>query len=187
MLRRWLPGQDIESIDRDGAAFKLPPNAVLSVQVHYKKTWQAEGQSPKDKSTIGLYFAPKPNGRELLVVPIAGPLPTSPLDRTLTFTHTIDRSVDALALSPDDVPPNITLTASAVLPNGNRVPLVRMHTRADWARRYWFERPIPLPAGTTIEVVANFDDPDQLSSEAFGGFAPAKSSQAAQSSSCRWT
>ncbi len=58
VLRRWLPGQDVESIDRDGAAFKLPANAVLTVQIHYKKTWQAEGQSPKDKSTIGLYFAP---------------------------------------------------------------------------------------------------------------------------------
>lgn len=52
-----------------------------------------------------------------------------------------------------------------------------MHTRADWARRYWFERPIPLPAGTTIEVVADLNDPDQLSSEAFGGFAPTQASQ----------
>jgi hypothetical protein len=51
-----------------------------------------------------------------------------------------------------------------------------MHTRADWIRRYWFERPIPLPAGTRIEVVANFDDPDQLPSEAFGGFATPKES-----------
>jgi hypothetical protein len=176
VLRRWLPGQDIESIDRDGSAFKLPPNAVLSVQVHYKKTWQAEGQSPKDKSTIGLYFAPPPNGHELLVVPIAGPSDVPPSNRTLTFTHAIEGNVEALALSLDDVPPNITLTASAVLPNGDRVPLIRMHTRADWIRRYWFERPIPLPAGTRIEVVANFNDPDQLPSEAFGGFATTKES-----------
>ena len=176
VLRRWLPGQDIESIDRDGAAFRLPPNAVLSVQVHYKKTWQAEGQSPRDTSTIGLYFAPKANGRELLVVPIAGPSLVPPSDRKLTFSHTIDRNVEALALSPDDVPPNITITASAVLPDGSRVPLVRMHTRPDWTRRYWFEHPIALPAGTKIEVIADFDNPDQLASEAFGGFAAPKES-----------
>ena len=60
VLRHWLPGQDVESVDRDNAAFRLPPHAELTVRVHYKKTWQAEGQSPKDKSTVGLYFAPSP-------------------------------------------------------------------------------------------------------------------------------
>jgi hypothetical protein len=156
----------------------LPPHAELSVQVHYKKTWQAEGQSPKDRSSIGLYFASQPIGHELLVVPIAGPSDAASSNHTLTFTHVIQRNVQALALSPDDVPPNITLSASALLPDGDRLPLVRLHTRADWVRRYWFERPIPLPADTHIEIVANFDDPDQLPSEAFGGFAKPQESPA---------
>ncbi len=176
VLRHWLPGQDVESVDRDGAAFKLPSHAVLTVQVHYKKTWQAEGQSPQDKSSVGLYFSPSPREADLLTVPIDGGSSAIPADHKLTFTRTLERDVRALAVTPEVVPPNITLTASAIFPDGRRTPLLRIHTRADWTRRYWFEQPLVLPAGTKVEVVADFDDPDQLASEAFGGFAPPKES-----------
>jgi hypothetical protein len=172
VLRRWLPGQDVESVDQDGAAFRLPPHAELSVRVHYKKTWQAEGQSPKDKSTVGLYFAPSPRGQDLMVVPLSASLAHVADDRRLTFTQTIHHDVAALAFSPDSVPPNITLAASALRPDGTRATLLRMHTRQDWVRRYWFEKPIAIPAGTRIEIVADLQDPDQLCSAAFGGFAP---------------
>jgi hypothetical protein len=59
----------------------------------------------------------------------------------------------------------------AIRPDGSRAPLIRLNTRADWSRRYWFERPLSFPRGTRIEVTAKLDDPDILSA-AFGG-APA--------------
>jgi hypothetical protein len=170
VLARWLPGQDLESVDHDGAAFTLPANAELTVRIHYKKTWQFEGKSLKDKSTVGIYFAPEKSVQDLLVVPIAAPTGAAPAGQKLTFVHVIDRDAQALALSPDQVPPNITLTASAILPNGTRTPLIRLKTRADWARRYWFEKPITMPRGTKIEIVADLEDPDQLAFAAFGGF-----------------
>jgi hypothetical protein len=71
------------------------------------------------------------------------------------------------------VPPNITLQVEAVLPNGTRTPMIRLLTRADWDRRYWFEQPLTLPRGTKIEVKADLDDPD-IMSVAFGGASPAK-------------
>ena len=37
--------------------------------------------------------------------------------------------------------------------------------------RATFEKPISMPAGTTIEIVADMEDSDRLSSQAFGGFA----------------
>jgi len=61
------------------------------------------------------------------------------------------------------VPPNITLQVEAVRPDGSRAPMIRLNTRADWTRRYWFERPVALPRGTRIEVVATLRDPDLLS------------------------
>jgi hypothetical protein len=45
--------------------------------------------------------------------------------------------------------------------------MIRLNTRADWSRRYWFEKPIALPRGSRIEVVANLANPDILS-ETFG-------------------
>src|SRR5438445_6662003 len=71
--------------------------------------------------------------------------------------------VQAVALSPDQVPANITLQVEAVRPDGSRAPMIRLNTRADWDRRYWFERPLTLPRGTKIEVTANFTDPDRKS------------------------
>jgi hypothetical protein len=72
--------------------------------------------------------------------------------------------VQALALSPDSVPGNISLQVEAVRPDGSRVPMIRLNTRPDWDRRYWFEKPMTLPRGTRVEVTANLQDPDLLSS-----------------------
>jgi hypothetical protein len=88
--------------------------------------------------------------------------PSGGSDRA-TFSQTLDRDVQALALSPDQVPPNITLQVEAVRPDGSRTPLIRLNTRADWNRRYWFDRPLALPRGTRIEVAAMLRDPDLLS------------------------
>jgi hypothetical protein len=163
VLGRWLPGQEPESIDRDGAAYRLPANAEITVRVHYKKNWQFEGKPLKDMSTIGLYFTPEKTAQELLVLPVAAPANAAPADQKLTFSQTIEHDVAALAVSPIQVPPNITLQAEAILPNGTRAPIIRLNTRADWSRRYWFEKPIAMPRGTKIEIVANLEDPDLLS------------------------
>ena len=168
VLARWVPGLDPEPVDKDGAAYRLPANAALNVRVHYKKTWQFEGKPMKDQSTVGIYFAAEKTPQELLVVPIAAPANAAPADQKIAFTQTVDQDVQALALTPDQVTPNITLQAVAVLPTGQRTPLIRLNTRADWARRYWFEKPIALPRGTKIEVVADLQDPDILSA-AYGG------------------
>ncbi len=61
------------------------------------------------------------------------------------------------------MPGNISLQVEAVKPDGSRVPMIRLNTRADWDRRYWFEKPMTLPRGTRVEVTANLQDPDMLS------------------------
>jgi len=177
VLARWVPGHDPEPIE--GAAFKLPAGAELVARIHYKKTWQFEGKPLSDRSTIGIYFAPGRDARELLTVPITSPALPGPdaLDRVVKFSYTIADDVQALALSPDQVPPNITLQVEAVKPDGSRAPMIRLNTRADWDRRYWFERPLALPRGTKVEVTARLEDPDVLSA-AFSAAAPSRTAPA---------
>jgi len=183
VLARWLPGQDPEPID-GGAAFRLPAGAQLGVRIHYKKTWQFEGKPLADRSTIGVYFAPK-EARELLMLPIDSPsAPAGAANQTITFSRTMTDDVQAVALSPDQVPANITLQVEAVRPDSSRAPMIRLNTRADWGRRYWFERPLTLPRGTKVEVTANFEDPDILSA-AFG--APSAPAAAPRPSALRLT
>lgn len=163
VLARWLPGQDPEPID-SGVAMRVPAGAELGVRIHYKKTWQFEGKPMTDRSTVGVYFAPAQTAQELLAIPIASAqAPAAGADQTFTFTQTIDQDVQALALSADQVMPNITLQVEAVRPDGSRAPMLRLNTRADWDRRYWFERPIALPRGTRVQVTANLQDPDLMS------------------------
>jgi hypothetical protein len=164
VLAHWLPGGEREAID-NGTAFRLPAGAQLVARIHYKKTWQLEGKSMADRSTIGVYFSPEKDARELLALPIESS-PTPPagaMSQTVSFGRTLDEDMQVLALSPDAVPPNITLQVEAVRPDGSRTPMIRLNTRADWDRRYWFEKPLALARGSKIEVTVNFEDPDILS------------------------
>ncbi len=162
VLARWLPGQDPDSIDT-GLAFRLPARAELGVRIHYKKTWQLEGKPIADRSTVGIYFASAQAAQELLTLPIASAKPAQAADRTITFSQPIEQDVQALAVTPDQVPPNITLQVEAVRPDGSRAPMIRLNTRADWGRRYWFAQPVALPRGSRVEVTANLQDPDLMS------------------------
>jgi hypothetical protein len=49
-----------------------------------------------------------------------------------------------------------------VRPDGTRVPLIRLNTRPNWSRRYWFEAPIALPRGSRIEVTGSLETPFTL-------------------------
>jgi hypothetical protein len=165
VLTRWQPGQD--PVPHDGAAFRLPARAELVARIRYKKTWSYEGKPMTDRSTVGLYFANAADTRELTSVPLtAAQVPDK--GKSFTFTQTLDRDLQALALSPDQVPDDLTLQVEAIKPDGSRMPLVRFVTRADWMRRYWFAAPLALPRGTTIEIRGTVEDPD-LTSAAFGG------------------
>ena len=166
VLARWLPGQDPEPAG--AAAIRLPAGAQLSVRIHYKKTWQFEGKPLTDRSTLGVYFAKDNAAQELLTFALVSPGAPAKDAKDVTFSRTLTDDVQAVAVSPDDVPPNISLQMVAIRPDGSHAPVIRLNTRTDWSRRYWFEQPLSFPRGTRIEVTAKLEDPDILSA-AFGG------------------
>ena len=171
VLARWLPGQDQSTTPQQSAAFHLPPGAELVVRIRYKKTWSYEGKAMKDHSAIGIYFA-RASGTPTLTPVMSLPITSSEIPsgkgQTFAFSRTLDRDVRALALSPDQVPDNLTLQVEALRPDGSRTPMIRFATRPDWKRRYWFSEPLSLPRGTKIEVRGTVADPD-LVAVAFGG------------------
>ena len=172
VLALWLPGHQPESAEAH-TAFRLPAGAELGVRIHYKKTWQFEGQAIADRSTIGLYFAPENGAQELLTVPVTSAASAVSRGQKVTFSRTIDSDMKVVALRPEQVPPNISVQVEAVRPDGSRAPMIRLNTRPDWSRRYWLENPIELPRGSRIEVVADLENPDLLS-EAFGAISPSR-------------
>ncbi len=156
VITHWLPGGTL--VPADGApAFRLPANAELAVSVYYKKTWMYDSQPLTDQSTIGVYYAKPGTHQPLEALTIA----SDPLDGkdAVTFARTLDQDVQAVALSPGHVPPHGGMQVEAVRPDGSHVPLVRLNTRPNWARRYWFDAPLSLPKGTRIEVTTSIETP----------------------------
>ena len=167
VLAVWVPGDDLVPLDE--AAFHLPPGAEIAVRVHYKKTWEYERMPMSDRSKVGVYFATRPSTelRALTLAPSAQDLaqvgaqdasPALPKSQRLSFSRVVEEDLQALALYPDAGLANVDLHLAAIRPDGSHIELIHFRPQPDWARRYWFERPIALPRGTRIDAVATFED-----------------------------
>jgi hypothetical protein len=161
ILALWLPGE--APIARDGGlGFELPASAELVVRVLYRKTWEYERKELKDRSTIGLYFAPAPATTVQAVRLAPDSTAVAAADR-FAFRRVLNEDSRALAIYPETGLNNASVKVVATRPDRTRVDLIAFHPRPDWSRRYWFREPIALPRGTTVEVTVTFDDEAPLS------------------------
>jgi hypothetical protein len=141
ILTEWVPGDNLVSAPA-GTAFRLPAGSNLRLQIHYKKQWQNEGKTLKDRSTVGLYFTTRPAaGREIqstAVSPPSGLL--SAKGRVVAVRPSLDQVYG-------------TVVVQAITTTGAKVSLLRLRApRPEWRRRYWLAQPVDLPAGSRIEV-----------------------------------
>ena len=160
VLALWLPGDEPYALEGT-LGFELPAAAELVVRVLYRKTWEYERKELRDRSTIGIYFAPSATTAVQAVRLAPDFAAVASADR-FAFRRTLTEDARALAIYPGNGLNNTAVTVVATRPDGTRANLIAFHPRPDWSRRYWFSEPIPLPRGTTIEVTATFDDETPL-------------------------
>jgi hypothetical protein len=159
-LALWLPGEDPIALDA-GLGFELPASAELVVRVLYRKTWEYERKELRDRSTVGLYFAPA-SAAAVQALRLAPDFTAVASADRFAFRRTLTEDARVLAIYPDAGLNNTSVRVVAARPDGTRADLIAFHPRPDWTRRYWFREPIQLPRGTTIEVTAVFDDETPL-------------------------
>ena len=145
VLAVWVPGDAPVPLD-GSAALALPANAELVLRIHYKKTWEHEREAMTDRSSVGVYFA------------AAAATELRALALSAETAAVVPEDLQALAVYPGGALAGATVTVRATKPDGAQVVLIRFRPQPDWARRYWFDRPISLPRGTTIEVSSAPDD-----------------------------
>jgi len=159
VLGVWMPGQKAVAFPK-GVARLLPSGSRLRLQVHYR----GAGEETKDKSKVGLYFAAAPPGRQAREIALNDPKAEIPAGDNLhrvARAVTLSEDAEAIMIRPSVNPLIASLQASAYRPDGTEEVLI--WTRGyqfDWQRTYQFRRPVALPKGTRIEVVAHFDNSD---------------------------
>jgi hypothetical protein len=164
VLATWVPGYEALPAPSD-AAFKLPANARLVLQMHYKKHYLDEQNDVADRTTVGLYFTDAPlSGRSIEAVTLQGPDAGNDLPRTVTFGGaTLESNARIVSVRPSFDRAYQTVSCEGVLADGRRVTLLNLNAaQPQWYRRYWLLEPIELPKGAKIEVTATPAQPDEF-------------------------
>ena len=146
----WMPSQP--PVAKDGIGYRLPASSDVVVRLHYKKTWITDGQEFADQTRVGLYFA---EGSATEIQSLTVNSPENVAGREVRFTHEISEDVTLVALFPEVDIESSELQVEAVTPGGARIPMLWLREPdAGWPTRFWFDSPVNLPKGSTLEVTA---------------------------------
>jgi hypothetical protein len=159
LLATWTPGHGPIQLPA-GAGFRLGRDASISVRIHYRGV----GEDVKDKSAIGLYFtknAPQNEVAQLILEDGDFVIPNGSDRHQVKATLTLDRDRSGFAIIPAMSPLLASLEVTAYRPDATVEVLVWVRgQRFDWRPTYVYKRPVPLPAGTRLELTAYFDNSD---------------------------
>jgi peroxiredoxin len=151
------PG-DMPVILPPGMAKRIPAGSRLIYQMHYTPN----GKPQKDRSSVGLIFAPKPPDGEIYTVPVFNAsFLIKPGDSNYEVESEFTFSGDAKVVS---FMPHMHLRGKdflieAIYPDKKKETLLSV-PRFDfnWQSAYRFTEPRVMPKGTTIHCVAHFDN-----------------------------
>jgi hypothetical protein len=157
LIGQWTPGQIAARLP-SGAAIKLPANARIVMQIHYRRNSEAAS----DRSSVGLYFAKDSISKIVRNVAIDAPataIPANAESRRIKTSYAINEATEAVAIRPLLFPLAKSIEVSARRPDGSVEVLIwAKDYRFDWTPAYFFKKPVALPAGSRIEVTAYLDN-----------------------------
>ena len=156
-LGTWVPGQ-VSIRFPDGVARLLPAGSRVELKIHY----HSNGEVTRDRSAIGFYFAGEEPVRQVKALTLAAPLTSVPVgvqSFRVKSSYVLPGAAEAIGLRPILFPFAKSVEATAYRPDGTAEVLVwAKNRRLDWEPIYYFRRPVELPKGTRIEVVAYLDN-----------------------------
>ena len=158
-LGTWMPGQAVSRLPTNVARL-LPAGARIVMRIHYHKTREAVS----DQSSLGLYFAKDRTTKPLRTIALAAPetdIPAGAERYRVKVAYTMREAAEAIAIRPLLFPFAKSLEVTAHRPDGTIEVLIwAKDHRYDWQPDYTFKKPVKLPKGTRIEVIAYLDNSD---------------------------
>ena len=156
----WAPGARPERRP-DGVGTLLPAGARVVMQVHYHNR---RGVTESDRTQIGLYFSKKTVDKRVRAIPIANRVFTIPAGESrhevrASYTIPLGRDLHAIGVAPHMHLLGREMKVTATYPDGTVTPLIYIDDwDFHWQGNYTFTKPVPLPGGTRIDVMAVFDN-----------------------------
>ena len=156
-LGGWAPGTQPMKTPA-GTGFWLPPGADIVLQVHYYRT----GVEEKDRTKVGLYFSKHPTPvpiRMGIAINHEFRIPAGEAMHEVKANWTVEEPVYALTVSPHMHLLGKDMKVTATLPDGKVEPLIWIKDwDFNWQGAYEFRKPLLLPKGTKVDVLAHFDN-----------------------------
>lgn len=158
----YVPGVVPQRLPED-LAYPLPAHTDLVLQTHFHPS----GKPETERLTVGLYFADKPPGRELLPIQIppgfgrgAGiDIPAGEQDFTITDEYTLPVAVTGYLVSGHAHYICSRMDLKAKLPDGRELTLLEIPDwNLDWQGEYTLAKPVRLPAGTVLSTKIVYDN-----------------------------
>ena len=156
-LGGWTPGNDPVHLP-DGVGRSLPRRSDLILQVHYHPTGKAEVDRPK----VALYFAKDPVKQTLHWANASNydfRLAPGNAKAEVKAIWFVPVAVDALAVTPHMHQLGRDFRMTVTFPDGRTRDLIHISDwDPAWQNTYHFEKPVHLPKGSTVKVVARYDN-----------------------------
>ncbi|MHB1556046.1 MAG: c-type cytochrome [Isosphaeraceae bacterium] len=141
-----------------GIGIRIPAQADIVLQVHYHPS----GKPGLDRTRVGLYFSRKPVKQALHwnnATNSSFRLPAGDDNVEVKASWYVPVDLEALAVSPHMHQLGHDMHMSVKYPGGKTRSLIEIvDWDPSWQSAYYFEKPIPLPAGSIVNVVAHFDN-----------------------------
>ncbi|MDE0317632.1 MAG: ascorbate-dependent monooxygenase [Candidatus Poribacteria bacterium] len=156
-LGGWAPGVT-PSVLPEGIGYLLPKGADIVMQVHYYRT----GHTERDQSRMGLYFSKTPKTVPLEIGSAINDkfmIPAGDAKYAVHASRSIKKDSYLLATMPHMHLLGRDMRIIAKPPTGDTIDLIWIQDwDFNWQDIYHYRKPIFLPAGTQVSLVAHFDN-----------------------------
>lgn len=159
ILNVWAPGVTTHRLPAD-VSLELPSNGDVVVQLHLHPSGKVE----TDRSRIGIYFAKKPASRHIMnrpfvFGPVALDIPAGAKRHPVSASMELPVNLWLTAILPHMHLLGKQMTVYAILPNGNKQPLIKIEDwDFNWQDQYVYAEPVYLPKGSIVHVEAMYDN-----------------------------
>lgn len=156
-LGGWAPGIQPSPLP-EGIGRSLPKGSDIIVQMHYHPS----GKPETDRTRIGLHFARKPIRQTLHWTAALNPemqLPAGQDNIEIKASWPVPLDLVAHAVTPHMHLLGKDMTMSITFPDGHVEDLIKIDDwDFNWQYSYFFEKPLDVPKGSVLNVVAHYDN-----------------------------